>query len=52
MYDDFSVAIDRHGDKMVSSLNGVVAYELIDEDKRIVIDMKNSRGRVYTTDTS
>jgi putative sterol carrier protein len=48
MYDGFTNVMKKHGDKMVSNLNKVVAYELTDIDKKIVLDMKNhEKGQVY-----
>ena len=41
MYDGFTNVMKKHGDKMVSNLGKVVAYELTDIDKKIILDMKN-----------
>jgi hypothetical protein len=48
MYDGFTNVMQKHGESMVKNLNRVVAYELTDVDKRIVLDMKNhQKGQVY-----
>ena len=41
MYDGFTNVMKKHGESMVKNLNKVVAYQLTDVDKRIVLDMKN-----------
>ena len=48
MYDGFTNVVAKHGENMVKSMNKVIAYELTDVNKRIVIDMKNhQKGEVY-----
>ncbi len=48
MYDDFSMVMGKYGESMVKSMNKVIAYELTDVNKRIVLDMKyHQKGMVY-----
>ena len=41
MYDGFTGVLNRHGDKIVKQQRQVVAYEITDIDKKIVLDFKN-----------
>ncbi len=43
MYDGFTHVMKHHGESMVKSMNKVIAYELTDVDKRIVLDMKHNQ---------
>ena len=48
MYDYFGSTLDKHGAKMVKDCNKVVAYEISDQKKTIVIDLKSSKtGKVF-----
>ena len=49
MYDGFTGVLDRHGDKIVKQQRQVVAYEITDINKKIVLDFKN-KGMVYMHD--
>ena len=48
MYDYMGDAIDKHGPEMVDACNKVVAYEMTDQQKTIVIDLKHApNGNVF-----
>ena len=49
MYDGFTGILDRHGDKIIKQQKQVVAYEITDMNKKIVLDFKN-KGCVYMHD--
>ena len=48
MYDYMGTAIEKHGPEMVGACSKVVAYEMTDEKKTIVIDLKSSpNGQIF-----
>ena len=50
MYDVFSDSINKEGGKMVKDLNKVVAYQMTDQNKIVVIDLKNKpNGHIFTS---
>ena len=49
MYDGFSNVLDKHSNQIVSKVGKVVAYEITDIDKTLVLDFKH-RGVVYMED--
>lgn len=50
MYDVFSSSIDKEGNKMVKDCNKIVAYQMTDQNKIVVIDLKsNPKGHIFTS---
>ena len=49
VYDGFSNVLDKHSNQIVSKVGKVVAYEITDIDKTLVLDFKH-RGAVYMED--